>query len=109
MNLLRVPVTETVTASYLIPLRTTMTVTEARQRTIKAVGAHVPDPLRATILHWIHQGAVTVQVTAAPATLPPLPDGMSNVMAEQLMQLARSPAFVRVTATSAASLIVVHE
>jgi hypothetical protein len=38
MNLLRVPVTETVTASYLIPLRTTMTVTEARQPTIKAVG-----------------------------------------------------------------------
>ncbi len=30
MKLLRVPVHETVTASYLIPLRTTMTVMEAR-------------------------------------------------------------------------------
>jgi hypothetical protein len=102
---LRVPVPETVTASYLIPLKTVMTVTEARRQILKAVEGCVPDPLRTVILHGIRQGAVIVHVTAAPVP----PDGTSSVFAEELTRLAGSPPFVQVTVTSPASVIAVQE
>jgi hypothetical protein len=101
MKPLRVPVPKTVTAAYLIPLDTAMTVTETRQRTIEAVGIHLPDPLRMTVLEWIRQGAVTIDVEVVPVERRRRPDG---VMTEPAWS-----ALARVTASRAASLIAIQE
>jgi hypothetical protein len=96
MKMLHVPVPETVTAGYLIPLKTRLTVAEARRRVIAAVGTQVTGPLQTLLLNWIRKGAVILQVTAAPDELL-LRDEPSSVKTEQLTRLTGAPTFVRVT------------
>ena len=54
MRLTKIPVPETVTAAYLVPLRTVITVADARRRTVKAVERRVTGALRMLIFSgWI--------------------------------------------------------
>ncbi len=109
MKQLHVPVPENLTASYLVPLPAAVTGPEARNRAIEAVEARVSGPIRMLILEWILNDIVTIQVAASPDRMVPVlrqPDGLT---AEQLAHLTGARAFAQVTATSAASLIAVHE
>jgi hypothetical protein len=109
MKRLHVPVPESLTASYLVPLPTALTGAEARQRAIEAVEARVTGLTRMLILEWIRQDAVAIEVTATPDRMVRLPHQPDGLTAEQLACLTGARAFAQVTATSAASLIAVHE
>jgi hypothetical protein len=109
MKRLHVPVPESLTASYLVPLPTALTGAEARHRAIEAVEARISGLTRMLILEWIRQDAVAIEVTATPdrtVRVPHQPDGLT---AGQLACLTGARAFAQVTATSAASLIAIHE
>ncbi len=109
MKQLHVPVPENLTASYLVPLPTAVTGAEARSRAIEAVEARVSGPIRMLILEWILNDIVTIQVAASPDRIVPVPRQPDGLTAEQLARLTGARAFAQVTATSAASLIAVHE
>jgi hypothetical protein len=109
MKQLHVPVPASLTASYLVPLSTAMTGAEVRQRAIGAVDARVSGPIRLLILQWILNDAMTIQVTASPDRMVPMPRQPDSLTPEQLARLTGARAFAQVTATSAASLIAVRE
>jgi hypothetical protein len=109
MRLIKIPVPETVTAAYLVPLATAITVTDARLRTVRAVGQHVNGPLRTLILEWIRQGAVDIQVAAASDASLPVPEQGDRGQAKQLAQLSGVPAYALVSAASTASPVAVQE
>ena len=109
MRLIKIPVPETVTAAYLVPLATAITVADARLRTVRAVGQHVNGPLRTLILEWIRQGAVDIQVAAASDASLPVPEQGDRGQAEQLAQLSGVPAYALVSAASTASPVAVQE
>ncbi len=96
MRLIKIPVPETVTAAYLVPLATAITVADARLRTVRAVGQHVNGPLRTLILEWIRQGAVDIRVAAASDASLPVPEQGDRGQAEQLAQLSGVPAYALV-------------
>jgi hypothetical protein len=109
MKQLYVPVPVSLTANYLVPLRATMTDAEARQRAIEAVEARMSGLTRLLTLEWLRTDAVTVEVTAAPDGLVPGPRQRDGLTPEQLARFTGARAIAWVTATSAASLIAVHE
>jgi hypothetical protein len=109
MKQLYVPVPENLTASYLVPLPTAVTGAEVRHQAIEAVEALVSGPIRMLILEWIFNDAMTIQVAASPDRIVPVPNQPDGLTAEQLARLTGARAFAQVTATSAASLIAVHE
>jgi hypothetical protein len=109
MKQVHVPVPASLTASYLVPLSTAMTGAEVRQRAMDAVDARVSGPIRLLIMQWILNDAMTIQVTAAPDRMVPMPRQPDSLTPEQLARLTGARAFAQVTATSAASLIAVHE
>jgi hypothetical protein len=109
MKQVYVPVPASLTANYLVPLQSTMTDTEARWRTIEAVEARLTGLTRLLILEWIRTAAVTIEVTAAPDGLVPGPRPRDGLTPEQLVRLTEARAIAWVTATSAASLIAIHE
>jgi hypothetical protein len=86
-----------------------MTGAEVRQRAMDAVDARVSGPIRLLILQWILNDAMTIQVTASPDRMVPMPRQPDSLTPEQLARLTGARAFAQVTATSAASLIAVHE
>jgi hypothetical protein len=109
MKQVYVPVPARLTANYLVPLPSTMTDTEARWRTIEAVEARLTGLTRLLILEWIRTAAVTIEVTAAPGGLVPGPRQRDGLTPEQLARLTEARAIAWVTATSAASLVAIHE
>jgi hypothetical protein len=109
MKQLQVPVPGNLTASYLVPLVSTMTDAEARQRAIEAVEVRLNGLTRLLLLEWLRTDAVTIEVTAAPDGLVPGPRQRDGLTPEQLARFTRARAIAWVTATSAASLIAVHE
>jgi hypothetical protein len=92
MKTLVLPVPESLSASYLIPLSSAVTSVAAQRQVTKAVQARLTGVLRTLALEWIKQGAVSIEVTA-----------------EQTAAFAQAPMFVRVAATHPASLIAMHE
>lgn len=108
MKQLRVPVPESLMASYLVPLPTAVTGAEARHQAIEAVEARISGPIGMLILEWILDNAVTIQVTTRADRLA-LPHQSDGLTAEQLAHLNGASAFAQVTASSAASLIAIQE
>jgi len=109
MILLHVPVPETVTAEYLVPLEAAVTVAEARQRIIAAVGTHVTGPLQTLILHWIREGTVALRVMPASKEFQALPDEPNVVASERLTRLNRAAVIVSIKVTGRTSLIAKNE
>jgi hypothetical protein len=109
MKHLHVPVPANLTARYLVPLPTAMTDAEARYRAVEATEARVSGPIRMLIQHWILNGTTTIQVTATPDRMVPVPRQPDWPAPEQLARLTDARTFAQITATSAASLIAIHE
>lgn len=109
MKQLRVPIPDSLTASYLVPLPTAVTSAEARHRAIEAVDARISGPIRMLILEWLLNNAVTIQVTASEDRLAPVPRQPGGLTAEKLAHLTKACAIAQVTASSAASLIAIQE
>jgi hypothetical protein len=84
---LYVPVPENLTASYLVPLPTVVPGAEVRHQAVEAVEARVNGPIRLLILEWIFNDAVTIQVTAPPDRIVPVPNRPDGLTAEQLAHL----------------------
>jgi hypothetical protein len=109
MKELVVPVPETVSATYLVPVSAPMSTLEARQQASKAVEARLTGPLRTLTAGWLAKGVVRVGVEAAGPPPPGLLDKPLFGTPEQRVFLARARAFVRFSATQRASLIAMQE
>jgi len=109
MKQLVLPVPETVSATYIVPMPAPVSTAEARRQAGKAVEARLTGPLRMLTTTWLAQGAVKVK--AGPAGTPPagLLDKPLFGTREQRGFIARAQAFVQFTATQRASLIGVQE
>ena len=109
MNELVLPVPETVSATYIIPVPTPMSAAEARQQASRAVEAKLTGPLRTLTAEWLAKGKVKVAVEAAGPPPPALLDKELFGTPLQRDFLARARAFVRFSATQRASLIGMQE
>jgi hypothetical protein len=109
MKELVVPVPETVSATYIVPVLAPVSTAEARRQAEKAVEARLTGPLRTLAKTWLAQGAV--KVNAGPAG--PLPSGLLDKPVfgtpEQRAFLARAQAIVQFSATQRASIVGVQE
>jgi hypothetical protein len=109
MKELVLPVPQTVSATYIVPVPAPMSTVEARRQTGRAVEAGLTGPLRTLTAEWLARGAVKVEVE--PAGTPPagLLDKSHFGTPEQRVFLARARAFVRFSATQRTSLIAMQE
>ena len=69
MKELVLPVPETVSATYIVPVPAPMSTVEARRQAGKAVEARLTGPLRTLTAEWLAMGAVKIEVE--PAGRPP--------------------------------------
>jgi hypothetical protein len=109
MKELVLPVPETVSATYTVPVPEPMGTVEARRQAGKAVEARLTGPLRTLTTRWLAQGAVRVEVEPAGTPPPGLLDKPLFGTPEQRVFLARARAFVQFSATQRASLIGMRE
>jgi hypothetical protein len=109
MKELVLPVPETVSATYMVPVPAPMSTIEARQQASKAVKARLTGPLRTLTAEWLAKGIVKVGVEAAGTPPPGLMDKALFGTPEQRVLLAHAHAFVRFSATQRASLIGIQE
>ena len=109
MKELVLPVPETVSATYVVPVAAPMSAVEARRQASKAVEARLTGPLRTLTAEWLARGAVRVEVEPAGTPPPGLLDKPLFGTPEQRVFLARARAFVRFSATQRASLIGMQE
>jgi hypothetical protein len=65
MKELILPVPDTVSASYIVPVPAPISTVEARRQASKAVEARLTGPLRTLTTRWLAQGAVKVEVELA--------------------------------------------
>ena len=108
MEYLDVPVPDTLSASYVVPLPTPMTEAEVRWRVIDAIEQRLSGPLRTTVLYWLSQGPVSLSVT--PTDWPaPFDPHLGDVTSDQITRLADARAFAVISATERASLIAMQE
>src|SRR6266851_1007794 len=107
MKELVVPVPETVSATYIVPVPAPMSTVEARRQASKAVNARLTGPLRTLTAKWLAKGAVEVEPAGTPP--PGLLDKPLFGTPEQRDFLARARAFVQFSATQRTSLIGVQE
>jgi hypothetical protein len=109
MKQLVLPVPETVSATYVVPMPAPVTTAEARRQAGEAVEARLTGPLRMLTTTWLAQGAVKVK--AEPAGTPPigLLDKALFGTREQRGFITRAQAFVQFSATQRASLVGVQE
>jgi hypothetical protein len=109
MKQLILPVPDTVSATYIVPVPAPISTVEARRQASEAVEARLTGPLRTLTTRWLAQGAV--KVTAEPAG--PLPPGLLDKplfgTPQQRVYLARARAFIQFSATQRASLIGMQE
>jgi hypothetical protein len=56
MNELVLPVPKTVSAAYMVPVPTPMSMVEARQKASRAVKARLTGPLRTLMAEWLAKG-----------------------------------------------------
>jgi hypothetical protein len=109
MKELVLPVPETVSATYIVPVPAPMSTVEARRQASKAVEARLTGPLRTLTAEWLAKGAVKVEVEPAGPPPPGLLDKPLFGTPEQRVFLARARAFVQFSATQRASLIGMQE
>jgi hypothetical protein len=65
MKELVLPVPETVSATYIVPVPAPMSTVEARRQASKAVNARLTGPLRTLTAEWLAKGAVKVEMEPA--------------------------------------------
>jgi hypothetical protein len=108
MKYLDVPVPDTLSARYLVPLPVPMTEAEVRWRVIDAIEQRLAGPLRTSVLYWLSHGPVSLGVMPAgwPASMDPY---LGDVTSKQLERLADARAFAVISATERASLIARQE
>jgi hypothetical protein len=109
MEELVVPVPETVSATYIVPVPAPISTVEARRQAGKAVEARLTGPLWTLTTRWLAQAAVRVKAEPAGAPPPGLLDKPLFGTPEQRVFLARARAFVQLSATQRASLIGMQE
>jgi hypothetical protein len=109
MKELVLPVPETVSATYIVPLPAPMSTIEARRQAGKAVEARLTGPLRTLTAQWLAKGAVKIEVEPAGTPPPGLLDKPLFGTPDQRVFLARARAFVQFSATQRPSLIGVQE
>ena len=109
MKELVVPVPETVSATYIVPVPAPMSTVEARRQAGKAVEARLTGPLRTLTTEWLATGAVKVEVEPAGTPPPGLLDKPLFGTPKQRVLLARARAFVQFSATQRASLVGMQE
>ena len=108
MKYLDVPVPDTLSARYVVPLPAPMTEAEVRWRVIDAIEQRLSGPLRTTVLYWLSEGPVSLGVT--PADRPaPFDPHLGDVTSDQITRLADARAFAVISATERASLIAMQE
>src|SRR5579859_965380 len=94
MKELVLPVSQTVSATYVVPVPTLMGMAEARQKASTAVEARLTGPLRTLTAEWLAKGVVKVGVEAAGPPPSGLLDRELFGTSEQRVFLARARAFV---------------
>jgi hypothetical protein len=109
MKELVVPVPETVSATYVVPVPAPMSTVEARRQASKAVNARLTGPLRTLTAEWLAKGAVKVEMEPAGTPPPGLLDKPLFGTPEQRVFLSKARTFVRFSAAQRASLIGVQE
>jgi hypothetical protein len=109
MKDLVLPVPETVSASYTVPVLAPVSTMEARRLAGEAIEARLTGPLRTLTAQWLAKGAVKVEVESAGTPPPGLLDKPLFGSPEQRVFLARAHAFVQFSATQRASLIAMQE
>jgi len=109
MKDLVLPVPETVSASYTVPVLAPVSTGEARRLAGEAIEARLTGPLRTLTAQWLAKGAVKVEVESAGTPPPGLLDKPLFGSPEQRVFLARARAFVQFSATQRASLIAMQE
>jgi hypothetical protein len=109
MKELVLPVPETVSATYIVPVSAPVSAAEARRQASKAVEERLTGPLRALTKTWLAQGAVKVKVERAGIPPPGLLDKPLFGTPEQRAFLARAQAFIEFSATQRASIVGVQE
>ncbi len=109
MKQLILPVPDTVSATYIVPVPASISTVEARRQVSKAVEERLTGPLRALATRWLAQGAVKVEVEPADTPPPGLLDKPLFGTPEQRVFLVRARAFVQFSATQRASLIGMQE
>jgi hypothetical protein len=103
MKYLNVPVPETVTASYLVPLTSPITEAGARERIAAAVWSRLDGTVRDVVLTWLACEPSVIEI------LGPLPEPVSAEGSGSLERLSEASGFVRITAVHRPTLIALHE
>jgi hypothetical protein len=106
---LELPVPETVSATYIVPVPAPMSTFEAKRQARKAVAARLTGPLQALTAEWLAKGEVKIKVEPAGESPRELLDMPLFGTREQRAFLARARAFVQFSATQRASLIGMQE
>ncbi len=109
MKELVLPVPQTVSATYVVPVPTPIGAAEAWQKASTAVETRLTGPLRTLTVEWLAKGAVKVGIEPAGPPPPGLLHKELFGTPEQRAFLARARAFVRFSATQRASLIGMQE
>jgi len=109
MKELVLPVPETVSATYVVPVPAPMSTVEARRQASEAVEARLSGLLRTLTAEWLVKGAVKVEVEPTGTPPPGWLDKPLSGTPEQRAFLARARAFVKFSATQRASLIGMQE
>ena len=109
MKELVLPVPQTVSAIYIVPVPAPISAVEARRQAGKAVETRLTGPLRMLTMTWLAQGAVRVKAEPAGVLPPALLDKPLYGTPEQRAFLARAQAFVQFSAAQRASLVGVQE
>jgi hypothetical protein len=109
MKDLILPVPQTVSATYIVPVPAPMTTVEARREARKAVEDRLGGPLRTLTAEWLDRNAVKVKTAPADTPPPGLLDKPLFGTPGQRVILSRARAFVQFSATQRASLIGLQE
>jgi hypothetical protein len=110
MKDLILPVPETVSATYAVPVPVPMSTIEARRRASEAVQARLGGPLRTVTAEWLATDAVEIKAEPTGTPSPPgLLDKPLFGTPEQRAFLARARAFIRFSATQRTSLVGMQE
>jgi len=109
MKELILPVPETLSATYTVPVLAPVSAVEARRLVGEAIEARLTGPLRLLTAEWLAKGAVKIKVEPAGTPPPGLLDKPLFGRPEQRVFLSRARAFVQFSATQRASLIAMQE
>lgn len=110
MNELVLPVPETLSASYMVPVPLPMDATEVRRRARRAVEALLPEPLRMMTVNWIAEGVVSIDVQPQERhDLAPASDSPACGTPEQEEFISTARAIVQFSASNRATFLAMHE